>query len=188
MVHGRQGLYQGSAKEHLVLNSHIVISRYDSRGGWLRRGCVVLHLIFWSPPQTSPRKLPFSTFFGKNHVMLRHVTYKKNLLTYQRKGDKSRAQGVPFMKKMIALLALAFFGMTATCGMTFAAEANNGMATANEQAVQDPATHQQKKAPHAVKKQEKKNAQHANTKQQKKATKKHDNAASQQKKTSESQE
>ena len=43
------------------------------------------------------------------------------------------------MKKMIALLALAFFGMTATCGMTFAAEANNGMATANEQAVQDPA-------------------------------------------------
>ena len=39
------------------------------------------------------------------------------------------------MKKMIALLALAFFGMTATCGMTFAAEANNGMATANEQAV-----------------------------------------------------
>ena len=87
---------------------------------------------------------------------------KKNLLTYQRKGDKSRAQGVPFMKKM--------------------------MATANEQAVQDPATHQQKKAPHAVKKQEKKNAQHANTKQQKKATKKHDNAASQQKKTSESQE
>ena len=88
------------------------------------------------------------------------------------------------MKKMIALLALAFFGMTATCGTTFAAEANNGMATANEQAVQDPATHQ----PHAVKKQEKKNAQHANTKQQKKATKKHDNAASQQKKTSESQE
>ena len=63
------------------------------------------------------------------------------------------------MKKMIALLALAFFGMTTTCGMTFAAEANNGMATANEQAVQDPATHQQKKAPHAVKKQEKKNAQ-----------------------------
>ena len=60
------------------------------------------------------------------------------------------------MKKMIALLALAFFGMTTTCGMTFAAEANNGMATANEQAVQDPATHQQKKAPHAVKKQEKK--------------------------------
>ena len=55
------------------------------------------------------------------------------------------------MKKMIALLALAFFGMTATCGMTFAAEANNGMATANEQALQDPATHQQKKAPHAVK-------------------------------------
>lgn len=51
------------------------------------------------------------------------------------------------MKKMIALLALAFFGMTATCGMTFAAEANNGMATANEQALQDPATHQQKKAP-----------------------------------------
>ena len=92
------------------------------------------------------------------------------------------------MKKMIALLALAFFGMTATCGTTFAAEANNGMATANEQAVQDPATHQQKKAPHAVKKHEKKNAQHANTKQQKKATKKHDNAASQQKKTSESQE
>ena len=91
------------------------------------------------------------------------------------------------MKKMIALLALAFFGMTATCGMTFAAEANNGMATANEQAVQDTAIHQ-KKAPHAVKKQEKKNAQHANTKQQKKATKKHDNAASQQKKTSESQE
>lgn len=43
------------------------------------------------------------------------------------------------MKKMIALLALAFFGMTATCGTTFAAEANNGMATANEQAVQDPA-------------------------------------------------
>ena len=69
------------------------------------------------------------------------------------------------MKKMIALLALAFFGMTATCGMTFAAEANNGMATANEQALQDPATHQQKKV-----------------------TKKHDNAASQQKKTSESQE
>ena len=33
MVHGRQGLYQGSAKEHLVLNFHIVISRYDSRGG-----------------------------------------------------------------------------------------------------------------------------------------------------------
>ena len=91
------------------------------------------------------------------------------------------------MKKMIALLALAFFGMTTTCGMTFAAEANNGMATANEQAVQDPATHQQKKSPYAVKKQ-KKNAQHANTKQQKKATKKHDNAASQQKKTSESQE
>ena len=81
------------------------------------------------------------------------------------------------MKKMIALLALAFFGMTATCGMTFAAEANNGMATANEQALQDPATHQQKK-----------NAQHVNTKQQKKVTKKHDNAASQQKKTSESQE
>ena len=80
------------------------------------------------------------------------------------------------MKKMIALLALAFFGMTATCGMTFAAEANNGMATANEQALQDPATHQQKKA------------QHVNTKQQKKVTKKHDNAASQQKKTSESQE
>ena len=80
------------------------------------------------------------------------------------------------MKKMIALLALAFFGMTATCGMTFAAEANNGMATANEQALQDPATHQQKKAPHAVKNQEKK------------VTKKHDNAASQQKKTSESQE
>ena len=53
------------------------------------------------------------------------------------------------MKKMIALLVLAFFGMTATCGMTFAAEANNGMATANEQALQDPATHQQKKAPHA---------------------------------------
>ena len=74
------------------------------------------------------------------------------------------------MKKMIALLALAFFGMTATCGMTFAAEANNGMATAN------------------VKNQEKKNAQHVNTKQQKKVTKKHDNAASQQKKTSESQE
>ena len=92
------------------------------------------------------------------------------------------------MKKMIALLVLAFFGMTATCGMTFAAEANNGMATANEQAVQDPATHQQKKAPHAVKNQEKKNAQHANTKQQKKATKKHDNAASQQKRASESQE
>ena len=44
------------------------------------------------------------------------------------------------MKKMIALLVLAFFGMTATCGMTFAAEANNGMATANEQALQDPAT------------------------------------------------
>ena len=44
------------------------------------------------------------------------------------------------MKKMIALLALAFFGMTATCGTTFAAEANNGMATANEQAVQDPAS------------------------------------------------
>ena len=64
------------------------------------------------------------------------------------------------MKKMIALLALAFFGMTATCGMTFAAEANNGMATANEQAVQDTAIHQQKKAPHAVKNQEKKNAQH----------------------------
>ena len=75
------------------------------------------------------------------------------------------------MKKMIALLALAFFGMTATCGMTFAAEANNGMATANEQAVQDPATHQQKKAPHAVKNQEKKNAQHVNTKQQKKVLK-----------------
>lgn len=92
------------------------------------------------------------------------------------------------MKKMIALLALAFFGMTATCGMTFAAEANNGMATANEQALQDPATHQQKKAPHAVKNQEKKNAQHVNTKQQKKVTKKHDNAASQQKKTSESQD
>ena len=91
------------------------------------------------------------------------------------------------MKKMIALLALAFFVMTATCGMTFAAEANNGMA-ANEQAVQDPAIHQQKKAPHAVKNQEKKNAQHVNTKQQKKVTKKHDNAASQQKKTSESQE
>ena len=54
------------------------------------------------------------------------------------------------MKKMIALLVLAFFGMTATCGMTFAAEANNGMATANEQALQDPATHQQKKAPLAV--------------------------------------
>ena len=69
-----------------------------------------------------------------------------------------------------------------------AAEANNGMATANEQALQDPATHQQKKAPHAVKNQEKKNAQHVNTKQQKKVTKKHDNAASQQKKTSESQE
>ena len=84
------------------------------------------------------------------------------------------------MKKMIALLALAFFGMTATCGITFAAEANNGMATANE--------HQQKKAPHAVKNQENKNAQHVNTKQQKKVTKKHDNAASQQKKTSESQE
>ena len=50
------------------------------------------------------------------------------------------------MKKMIALLALAFFGMTTTCGMTFAAEANNGMATANEQAVQDPATHQQKES------------------------------------------
>ena len=77
------------------------------------------------------------------------------------------------MKKMIALLALAFFGMTATCGMTFAAEANNGMATANEQALQDPATHQQKKPPHAVKNQEKKNAQHVNTKQQKKVTKKH---------------
>ena len=75
------------------------------------------------------------------------------------------------MKKMIALLALAFFGMTATCGMTFAAEANNGMATANEQALQDPATHQQKKAPHAVKNQEKKNAQHVNTKQQKKLLK-----------------
>ena len=28
-----EGLYQGSAKEHLVLNFHIVISRYDSRGG-----------------------------------------------------------------------------------------------------------------------------------------------------------
>ena len=92
------------------------------------------------------------------------------------------------MKKMIALLVLAFFGMTATCGMTFAAEANNGMATANEQAQQDPATHQQKKAPHAATKQEKKNAQNVNTKQQKKVTKKHDNAASQQKKTSESQE
>ena len=92
------------------------------------------------------------------------------------------------MKKMIALLVLAFFGMTATCEMTFAAEANNGMATANEQALQAPATHQQKKAPHAVKNQEKKNSQHVNTKQQKKVTKKHDNAASQQKKTSESQE
>lgn len=92
------------------------------------------------------------------------------------------------MKKMIALLALAFFGMTATCGMTFSAEANNGMATANEQAVQDPATHQQKKVPHTIKNQEKKNAQHVNTKKQNKATKKHDNAASQQKKTSESQE
>ena len=101
------------------------------------------------------------------------------------------------MKKMIALLVLAFFGMTATCGMTFAAEANNGIATANEQALQDPATHQQKNArtksaiifgSHAVKNQEKKNAQHVNTKQQKKVTKKHDNAASQQKKTSESQE
>ena len=72
--------------------------------------------------------------------------------------------------------------------MTFAAEANNGMATANEQAVQDPATHQQKKVPHTIKNQEKKNAQHVNTKKQNKATKKHDNAASQQKKTSESQE
>ena len=92
------------------------------------------------------------------------------------------------MKKMIALLVLAFFGMTATCGMTFAAEANNDRATANEQAVQDTAIHQQKKAPHDVKNQEKNNAQHVNTKQQKKVTKKHDNAASQQKKTSESKE
>lgn len=92
------------------------------------------------------------------------------------------------MKKMIALLALAFFGMTATCGMTFAAEANNGMEPANEQAVQAPAAHQQKKAPHAVKKQEKKNTQHVGTKQQKKSTKKHDKAASQQAAPSETQE
>ena len=33
MVHGRQELYQGLSKEHLVLIFHIVISRYDSRCG-----------------------------------------------------------------------------------------------------------------------------------------------------------
>ena len=92
------------------------------------------------------------------------------------------------MKKMIALLALAFFGMTATCGMSFAAEANNGMGTASEQAVQAPAAHQQKKAPHAVKKQEKKKTQTNGMKQQKKATQKHEKAASQQASPSEAQE
>lgn len=92
------------------------------------------------------------------------------------------------MKKTIALLALAFFGITATCGMTFAAEANNGMEPAHEQAMQAPSAHQQKKAPHAIKKQEKKNKPHTGTKQQKKATKKHDKAAPQQAAPSEPQD
>lgn len=76
------------------------------------------------------------------------------------------------MKKMIALLALAFFGMTATCGMSFAAEANSGMETAPEKAAQAPAAHQQKKAPHTTKKQEKKNTQAPCTNQQKSASQK----------------
>lgn len=92
------------------------------------------------------------------------------------------------MKKMIALLALAFFGMTATCGMTFAAEANNGMKAANGQAAQAPSAHQQKNAPHAIKKQEKKNMQHTGTKQQKNAVKKHNKPASTHAEPSEVQE
>lgn len=64
MVHGRQGLYQGSAKEHLVLNFHIVISRYDSRRRMTSAAAVVVpHLIFWSPPQTSPARAPLQPFF-----------------------------------------------------------------------------------------------------------------------------
>ena len=39
-----------------------------------------------SPPQTSPRELPFSPFFGKNHVTLRHVTDKKNSIDLSKEG------------------------------------------------------------------------------------------------------
>lgn len=63
MVHGRQGLYQGSAKEHLVLNSHIVISRYDSRGGWLRRGCRRPAPYLLEPSSNLPAQAPLQHFF-----------------------------------------------------------------------------------------------------------------------------
>ena len=58
------------------------------------------------------------------------------------------------MKKMIALVAAAFFGMTTTCGMVFAADAENAEPAMQEQQMQKPATHSVKKhekARHSVK-------------------------------------
>ncbi len=56
------------------------------------------------------------------------------------------------MKRLIALFAMAFFGVTATCGMGFAAEKRPPMSS--EQAGQAPA-HPQKRPPHPnVKKQD----------------------------------
>lgn len=81
------------------------------------------------------------------------------------------------MKKMIALLALAFFGVTATCGMSFAANSATSAPYAQEQHVKDPSMQTQKK--HEKVKHEKK-ANNATKKHEKKADKKQEKAGMQQ--------
>lgn len=83
------------------------------------------------------------------------------------------------MKKMIALIALAFFGMTATCGLSLAAPAENPAPEApamHEQQTMEPAMHQQKKQDNV--KHEKKAPQQSK-KHEKKAEKKHEKPAMQ---------
>ena len=89
------------------------------------------------------------------------------------------------MKKMIALLALAFFGVTATCGMSLAAPSATSAPSAHEQQTKDPALHPQKKQEKA--KHEKK-ANSATKKHEKKAEKKQDKPVMQQESPADAQE
>ena len=55
--------YTKDQLKHLVLNSHIVISRYDSRGGWLRRGCRRPAPYLLEPSSNLPAQAPLQHFF-----------------------------------------------------------------------------------------------------------------------------